>query len=175
MGEVIKDKALSPGDRAVELFDKGMRCSQAVFKAVAEAFGCGSEDVVAALEPFGGGLAATGRVCGALPGALAAVGFALSKNGHDPKERARHSAQASRGVVQAFEQVSSGFGGIDCSLIARVDWEDPRDVAAFRKGADGRRDRCRLVVREAADRAAALIERHLKGSPAPRGRSGRPA
>lgn len=60
---------------ALKLFDKGFNCSQAVFMTAARADSLG-EDLAGKISmPFGGGIARNGDMCGAVTGALMALGL----------------------------------------------------------------------------------------------------
>ena len=60
--------------KAVELFERGFRCSQAVFAAFAEQFGITEKQALQIGACFGGGMN-KGEVCGACTGALMVLGL----------------------------------------------------------------------------------------------------
>lgn len=62
-------------DRAVELFKTGMCCSQAAFCALAEEFGMDAEMAQKVSAGLGGGVARMREVCGAVTGAVMALGL----------------------------------------------------------------------------------------------------
>jgi C_GCAxxG_C_C family probable redox protein len=61
---------------ALELFSQNYNCAQAVFAACATSDGLEETQRLALAAPFGGGIARQGEVCGALAGALLALGEA---------------------------------------------------------------------------------------------------
>ncbi|WBW94933.1 C-GCAxxG-C-C family (seleno)protein [Oceanirhabdus sp. W0125-5] len=77
-------------EEALMLFDKGFNCSQAVFSVFCEEFGLDKNIALKVSTGFGGGLR-NGEICGAVSGAIMAVGL---KEGHciendlDSKDRA---------------------------------------------------------------------------------------
>ncbi|MDA8163102.1 MAG: C-GCAxxG-C-C family protein [Desulfobacteraceae bacterium] len=147
--------------RAQELFLSGFHCSQAVFAAIAEKFGMEpSEDVIAALSPFGGGIGCNGDVCGVLSGAVAAVGFLMGKRAPGQKDH-KEMWRLSRRVVDAFGDITKVYGGPNCSDIARVDWGNVLHVRAFRKDPDSRRAECVMVMGKMAELLARLLERGI--------------
>jgi C_GCAxxG_C_C family probable redox protein len=60
---------------AQDRFAKGFNCSQAVFSAYASQIGIDDEDALKLAAPFGGGVSRQGNVCGAVTGALLALGL----------------------------------------------------------------------------------------------------
>jgi C_GCAxxG_C_C family probable redox protein len=62
--------------RAVELFSNGYNCAQSVFAACATDQGISESQRLTLAAPFGGGIARQGEICGALTGALLALGEA---------------------------------------------------------------------------------------------------
>ena len=62
-----------PSERALELFAANYNCAQSVF-AAAGAGEMSEEQRLAVSSAFGGGVASQGEVCGALTGALMALG-----------------------------------------------------------------------------------------------------
>jgi len=60
--------------RAVELFSRNYNCAQSVYAASATGEGLSEAQRLALAAPFGGGVARQGEICGALTGALLALG-----------------------------------------------------------------------------------------------------
>jgi C_GCAxxG_C_C family probable redox protein len=60
--------------RAVELFSQNYNCAQSVYAASATGKGLSEAQRLALAAPFGGGIARQGEICGALTGALLALG-----------------------------------------------------------------------------------------------------
>ena len=61
-------------EKAVELFKKGLNCSQAVFASFCEDYGLGSEFALKIGCGFGGGVR-SGEICGAVSGAVMVIGL----------------------------------------------------------------------------------------------------
>jgi C_GCAxxG_C_C family probable redox protein len=66
-------------DDAVQLFENGYRCSQAVFAAFSEDFGLPKEQALKIGACFGSGMR-KGEVCGACTGALMVLGLKFGDN-----------------------------------------------------------------------------------------------
>ena len=68
-----------PSERALELLETKYNCAQAVFAACATDEGLTEAQRLALSAAFGGGAAKQGEICGALSGALMALGEMRSK------------------------------------------------------------------------------------------------
>jgi C_GCAxxG_C_C family probable redox protein len=84
---------------AVERFDKGHSCAQAVFSVFAEQLGVEHEAAARVSAGFGGGMG-MGSICGAVTGAIMAIG--LKYGGTDPKAKA-HTAKLVREFTDRFK------------------------------------------------------------------------
>ena len=62
-------------DIAAEIFSKGFSCSQAVFASLSSEYGVDSDTAKKIAGAFGGGIASNGELCGAVSGALMAIGL----------------------------------------------------------------------------------------------------
>jgi C_GCAxxG_C_C family probable redox protein len=149
-------------DTAAALFADGFHCSQAVFNACAPLFRDTPPpaELTAALAPFAGGMAQSGQICGSLSGALAVLGFTLGKT---QAQMANHKLMnaVSQEMVHTFTQMTQQYGGICCSDIAAVDWQDPEAVERFRKDPQSTRRHCVHVVKETSACVYDLAQRLL--------------
>lgn len=66
-------------DDAVNLFEEGFICSQAVFAAFADDFGLDKNLALKIANGFGGGIARNQHVCGAVSGAIMLIGLKYGK------------------------------------------------------------------------------------------------
>jgi len=78
-------------NKARELFDKGFNCSQSVLGAFAEDFGIPLETSLCIASGFGGGISRKGEVCGAVSGAVMAIGLASGSSDPQDKEAKEHT------------------------------------------------------------------------------------
>jgi C_GCAxxG_C_C family probable redox protein len=148
--------------KAADLFNDGFHCSQAVLCACSKLFReePPPPELTAAMAPFAAGMASSGQACGALSGALAAVGFALGKTA--PKgENHKAMGQIGHKMVSEFTRITAEHGGINCADIAKVDWQDAEAVRQFRTDPDSRRKHCVRVVQETAAILHDLAKKHL--------------
>ncbi len=90
-------------DRGTELFSAGYNCAQSTCAALASAFGVDEATALKAAAMFGGGVARTGGLCGAVSGALMALGFK-----HSPVETSGDIKAAlyerGRAFMESFEK-----------------------------------------------------------------------
>lgn len=94
--------------RSEELFLAGYNCAQAVFGGFAEELGLSEEQAIAFAACFGAGMCGTRRTCGAVSGALIALGKAEECIAVADKKRAYN---AGKELIDMFEQK---FGTIVC-------------------------------------------------------------
>ena len=90
----------------------------------------GNEEVIKAMGAFGGGIASTGRVCGALLGGVAFISSLYSRGNLEEKEDP-NMWRLSHKLAKKFEELTREFGRIYCSDIARVNWADREQVKTF--------------------------------------------
>lgn len=148
--------------RAAELFAEGFHCSQAVLNACAGLFReePPPTELTAAMAAFSGGMFGSGQTCGALSGALAAIGFSLGKT--SPKgENHKQMNRIGQEMVKEFAQLTSEHGGMSCTNIARIDWQDSEAVRRFRTDPNSTRRHCVHVVKETAGCLHDLVRKHL--------------
>jgi C_GCAxxG_C_C family probable redox protein len=106
---------------AVSRFQAGFSCSQAVFSPYAEEMGLDKDTALKIAGTFGGGMGRTGQTCGAVTGALMALGLkygATDAADKETKEQAYARAQefARRFAVRNGDDLScKGLLGCDIS------------------------------------------------------------
>jgi C_GCAxxG_C_C family probable redox protein len=94
--------------KADELFHSGWNCAESVFLAIHEQIGAGPAPVQL-LTPLGGGMGCK-RTCGALSGAVVALGLAYGRT--SPDDAAKKAAMAkAKELCTAFRE---SFHSIDC-------------------------------------------------------------
>ncbi|MHA2202659.1 MAG: C-GCAxxG-C-C family protein [Candidatus Hodarchaeales archaeon] len=113
--------------------EKGGNCAQAIFTAYGEQLGSGRVDYETCLKiasAFGGGIARTGNVCGALTGALMVLG--LKYGGIERKEQEKANEVAG----QFLNEFKSLHGSIICRELINHNLITKDDLKqAFEKGA----------------------------------------
>lgn len=145
-------------ERAVELFNQRLHCSQVLAMVGMEKLGITEPSVIKALGAFGGGIGGSGNICGTLVGAVSVIGSLYSRGSLEEKENPRMWA-ATKAILKNFEELTAEHGGIQCSQIARVDWMDREQIKNFYKNPDSRRHHCIAIVGETARALGELLEK----------------
>jgi len=124
---MLNDPTAAAVDRAESLFREGFSCSQAVFMAFAPGLGLEERQAALVASAFGGGMARQGWTCGALTGALMALGL------HGGHTAAADSAtkDALYGRVQALvARFEERHGAAACRQLTGVNMLDPTERQA---------------------------------------------
>ena len=125
--EVCEQQPLHPTRQAVDLalehFTRdGFNCAESVLYGVMTAFGLpGGDAILRAATPFGGGIGRAGCVCGALSGAVMALGLHCGRIAPDAAQRNRAYARAERLWKRFVERA----GGEDCRDINTLGFNHP--------------------------------------------------
>lgn len=143
--------------KAQELFLKRFHCSQAVLAVGQEKLGIVDESSIRAVGLFGGGVSGSGRVCGVLLGAVAAISCLYSRGSLNERENPIMWKLGAK-VIEKFEELTEPHGGTDCRDIARVNWRDPRAAKEFYSNPDSRRKLCVQLVGDMAQALGELID-----------------
>lgn len=94
---------MSKSEHAVERFKTGANCSQAVLGEYAEEYGVDSTSALKIACGFGGGMGRLGGTCGAVTGAIMAIGLvACDSDPRAPATKARVYALV-RTFIEEFE------------------------------------------------------------------------
>lgn len=113
-------------DRAVEDFLAGYSCAQAVFMAFAEENGMSRDDAARVATAFGGGISHMRLTCGAVTGALMAIGLG---SGGGPETKPAVYARAQ----ELMKRFSREHGSINCLELIGYDLDNPDHVAEARE------------------------------------------
>lgn len=138
-------------DRGMELFSAGYNCAQATCAALAPSLGIDEATALRLAAMFGGGVARTGGLCGAVSGALMAAGLKLA-----PVETSGEIKAAlyerGRALMEAFTKEK---GSITCRELIGCDLstEEGRAASAARSTHS---TICTKLVRDAIALAAEM-------------------
>ena len=148
-------------DRARKNFSKGYNCSECIMEAVLECVDTGlPKETIRVASGFGGGVGLFGDTCGAITGAIMAVGAVHGRcglpEGEDRKAVAKESSRqlyGNPGLYRLFNQipnrVKDKYGNTLCREISD-EWRNQwlcRDHALH----------CREIITDVAELAAELI------------------
>jgi len=141
-------------DLALSYFDRGYSCSQSVLVAFAPQLGLPEELALRVAAPFGGGIGRLGEVCGAISGAIMALG--LRYGGFDPSDQAAKDRLYAQ-VQQLAHQFQEQHRTLLCRGLLGLDLSIPQELQ------QARRERvfasqCPRYVRTATELVAELLE-----------------
>lgn len=115
-------------DEAVNCFKSGYNCSQAVCSTFAERFNLDKNTALKISGAFGGGIARTANVCGAVTGALMIIGLKYQGTQPNDDEAKRKTYE----VAQEFmEKIKSKHGSIICRDLCGCDITTPEGKQYF--------------------------------------------
>jgi C_GCAxxG_C_C family probable redox protein len=138
---------------AGNLFESGFLCAESVLLAIARAEGIESDLLPGVATAFCSGQARTCGACGALNGALLAVGMILGRS--TPEDSLAPAYAAAEAVIADFEKE---FGSRDCrTLLDGIDLGQPEGRARFEEL--GLKRRCLNIVGSAAAMAERAVSR----------------
>lgn len=140
----------NPIEHASARFAEGFNCAQAVFAAFAPALGLDETTALRLASPLGGGMGRSGNVCGAVTGALMALGLGRGASTPEGKESTYQMAE------EFLRRLREKHGTILCNALLGYDISAPEGLAAARQS--GRfKEVCPFVVRTAAEMTAILL------------------
>jgi C_GCAxxG_C_C family probable redox protein len=147
-----------PVEIASAYSDRGFSCAQSVFAAFAVRNGLEEATALKLASTLGGGLSRHGEVCGAVSGALLALGLAL---GSDRPEGKEESYRRGDDFLKRFQHI---HGTLLCRELINFDLHTPEGLELAR--ASGvLKTRCPVFVRDAAAIVAAMLDEHGRGDP----------
>jgi C_GCAxxG_C_C family probable redox protein len=138
-------------DRGMELFNAGYNCAQSTCAALAPALGVDEATAIRFAAMFGGGVARTGGLCGAVSGALMAAGLKLA-----PVET---SAEIKASLYERGRELMEAFTKDKGSIVCRDLIDCDLSTAEGRSASASRNTHvtiCAKLVRDAIALAAEL-------------------
>jgi C_GCAxxG_C_C family probable redox protein len=138
----INDIMINAPDRkqkALDLFNEGYNCAQAILAVYGEEFGLNREYALKIGAPFGGGIANTGDVCGAVTGALMVIGLRYADIKPEHWFKRARLYRTSRKFMENFAKAGKS---VKCA--------DIKKCIAEKHGGIERDERCTSVVEHAS-------------------------
>lgn len=112
-------------EKAVEYFRNKFNCSQSVLTVFSSDNGLSENDSLRVACAFGGGMGRQQKTCGAVTGALMALGLKFGKSIGDPEENKQLTYAKTR---QFFEEFIKVNGSANCiELLDGLNMNDPDD------------------------------------------------
>ncbi len=147
---------MSHVDDAVANLEAGYGCAQSVFAAFAPQIGLDRETALRIAGPFGGGIGGSGRTCGAVTGAVMAIGYLYGRT--DPEDQARKEQNNQR-VQALMAALKTRNGSTVCrELLRGYDISDPEDKERARQ-AGLFESACQKMVQDSAQVLGELLAR----------------
>jgi C_GCAxxG_C_C family probable redox protein len=109
-------------DKALEFFKGNYNCAQAVLRTVLEEKGIFFDQAPSIANAFGGGIIGRGEVCGAVSGAVMAIGALSGMIESDIVEQKKLAREKTEEFYQQFEAI---FGHNSCNGLIGIDPKDP--------------------------------------------------
>ena len=142
-------------DPAQQLMASGYNCAESVLLAACRQMGIEDALVPRLATAFGGGMARTGEVCGAVTGALMAIG---ARCGRDEAEQSREEAYApTRRFLLAF---AAEMGSLRCRDLTGIDMTTEQGMQQYR-GSDVLHRVCLPAVGFAYQRTLGLLSQPM--------------
>jgi C_GCAxxG_C_C family probable redox protein len=104
--------------KAIECFEEGFSCSQAVLSAFCEPLGLDRESALKISQSFGGGMAHMGETCGAVTGAFMVIGLKHGRTRADDDPAKEKTYEIVHEFVQKF---LAKHGSIVCKELLGYD------------------------------------------------------
>ena len=115
-------------NKAMEIMRQGHGCSESVLLAVSQEFGIESEVIPKIASCFAGGIGNSGSVCGAVTGAVMAIGL-IVENGDSMDDYLKKMS-----MVQEFRhRFEQEMETIDCHELTGADLTTPEGINEFMK------------------------------------------
>jgi C_GCAxxG_C_C family probable redox protein len=142
-------------EKAVAMFGEGYNCAQSVLGGCGEGLGLSREQAVRIAGPFGGGIGALGETCGAVSGAIMALGLKFFQAGpQDAAGKQRVYALAREFCAKFKERHASTL----CRELIGMDISTPEGRKAA-QDAGVFKNLCPPLVRSAAEIVGEMLSR----------------
>ncbi len=115
---------------AVECFNKGFNCAQAVFSIYCEQLGLDKTTALRISGGFGGGMGNTGETCGAVTGAIMLIGLKHGKVYEDDNAAKEKTYELVRRFTSRFKEANHS---VKCSELLGYDISTPEGLKAARE------------------------------------------
>lgn len=129
---------MSKAELAAERFLNGLNCSQSVLASYGPALGLDEKTCIRMASPFGGGIGHVQEVCGALTGAIMAIGLKHGE-GTDQRDGRDRIIELTREFIGEFKKRKGSIFCRDllgCDITTNEGLEKAREQGAFNVCAD---------------------------------------
>jgi C_GCAxxG_C_C family probable redox protein len=139
---------------ALATFANSYNCSQSVFSVFAPDFGISKDLSLRLAGPLGGGIARRQETCGAVTGALLALGLKYGKGENGTDEDKKRAYEVAQNFMKDFE---TKFGSIVCLHLLDNNQMDTDEGAAAIAKDDMFQTRCTKYVKFAVEKTEELM------------------
>jgi C_GCAxxG_C_C family probable redox protein len=105
-------------NEAVECFNNGFSCSQAIFSTFCEEYGLDKTTALKIATSFGGGMGHTGETCGAVTGAFMLFGLIYGRYRADDKDSKEKTYSLVQEFTDRFKKIN---GSVKCTELIGYD------------------------------------------------------
>ena len=137
---------MSKAKEARDRFERGFSCAPAVLSTYCEQLGLEEALALRIASGFGGGIGLTGRTCGAVTGAIMAIGLKYGQADLADEEARRKTHQVAAEFIARFTAI---HGSAECRELIGYDLSDPKQFELARAD-HARRSKCGSLVYDAA-------------------------
>jgi C_GCAxxG_C_C family probable redox protein len=140
--------------QAVETFQNGYNCAQSVLSTFAEELGMNKNACLKLASPFGSGISYMQETCGAVTGALMAIGLKYGKGENGTNEEKERTYDISCHFLAEFKK---RHNSVCCrELLGGLNMSTPEGMAKIRE-LDLFRVRCTTYVQDAVEIAEKIV------------------
>lgn len=141
--------------KAVDRFNAGFNCSQAVLAAFCEDYGLDSATATKLAVAFGGGLGRLGKACGCITGALMVLGLRYGENSTSDSVIKLNNYDRAKALCERFIEQN---GALDCKDIIKFDLSNPEEYKQA-QAAEVFKTKCSNIVAD----TVRLVEDAVRG------------
>ncbi|MBN2513731.1 MAG: C_GCAxxG_C_C family protein [Sedimentisphaerales bacterium] len=140
--------------QAVDLFEEGYSCSQAILAAYAGTFNLDRNTALRIASGLGGGVGRNGDMCGAVTGAVLVLGLQFGTT--DPKDKTA-KFETYKKVRMFTEEFKHRAGSVVCRELLGFDFNTPEGL--IRVNQPGAFEHCPEFVRIAAEILESMLDK----------------
>jgi C_GCAxxG_C_C family probable redox protein len=138
-------------ERAGELFQSELCCSESVLKVLTDELNINSQIIPQIASGFCGGISRTKNICGAVSGGIMVLGMVYGQDSSEnPNDKVYEKLQS---FLQKFEEE---FGSTNCFDLTGCDFRTEKGRLTFNE--EGIKDKCTKLTSSAAAMVAQLIK-----------------
>jgi C_GCAxxG_C_C family probable redox protein len=139
---------------AVDVFNKGFNCAQAVLTSHCEEYGLSNDVAKKIACGFGAGMGYIGEVCGAVSGALMLIGLKYGKY----KELDNEAKDKTYKLVKKYtDNFKKEFGSINCTELLKYDISKEEQLLKARDSGIFK-ELCPLLVKKSVELVEKILE-----------------